>query len=153
MFFSKFVLSPVCLIPLLTFAADPSVDPKPVENPTLVIKEVPVKVTSPVSGREMFDEYCAACHGSDAKGHGPALAALKVPPPDLTLLSRNNHGKFPGQHVYSAIRGDVNLNAHGSADMPVWGRVFRDMAGNAGSAQADIRMANLCLYIESLQQK
>ena len=36
------------------------------------------------TGKAMFKQYCAACHGMDAKGHGPARAALKVPAADLT---------------------------------------------------------------------
>lgn len=138
--FIKFLLSSVCLVPILTFAADSSV----------VIKQVPVTATSPASGPEMFKEYCATCHGVDAKGHGPAVPALKVPPPDLTLLSHNNQGKFPDRHVYSTIRGDVNVEVHGSKEMPVWGNVFRDMGTDAQSAE---RLANLCRYIKSLQQK
>jgi len=133
----------LCLAPLLAIAADSS----------LVIKEVPAKPTSPASGRQMFNEYCATCHGLDGKGHGPAAPALKVTPPDLSLLSRNNRGKFPDRHVYSAIRGDVNLTVHGSKDMPVWGVVFREMNGHAGNVEASERIANLCRYIESLQQK
>lgn len=35
------------------------------------------------SGKDMFKQYCAACHGLNAKGHGPARAALKVPAADL----------------------------------------------------------------------
>ena len=55
----------------------------------------------------MFKQYCASCHGLDAKGHGPAVPALKVPPPDLTSLTKNNHGKFPEPRVFQAIKGDV----------------------------------------------
>ena len=102
----------------------------------------------------MFHQYCAACHGADAKGRGPAAAALKVPPPDLTLLSSNNHGKFPDVQVYSTIRGDIGINAHGSSEMPVWGGVFRDMANNSGDdRQTAMRLSNLCRYIQSLQVK
>jgi hypothetical protein len=36
--------------------------------------------------------------------------------------------------------------------MPVWGEVFHEMSGSS-DAQAAVRMRNLCLYIESLQQK
>lgn len=32
------------------------------------------------SGQAMFLEYCAVCHGKDARGSGPALPALKVLP-------------------------------------------------------------------------
>lgn len=143
MFFFKFALSFVCLASLLTYAANPP-----------VIKKVDAAATSPASGAEMFKEYCASCHGADAKGHGPALPALKVPPPDLTFLAKNNHGKYPDVHVYSTIRGDVNISAHGSSEMPTWGSVFRDMATHSGDdRQLAMRMSNLCRYIESLQQK
>jgi mono/diheme cytochrome c family protein len=143
MFLFRSCLPLVLLVPVVTFAADPP-----------VIKKVPVVATSPISGSEMFREYCASCHGADARGHGPAVRALKVPPPDLTLLSRNNHGKFPDQLVYVSIKGDVNLPSHGSKDMPVWGTIFHEMAaGGIGETQVAFRMRNLCLYIESLQQK
>ena len=139
----KFVLSCVCIFPVLAAAADRT-----------VIKKVNAPIISPSSGSEMFKQYCASCHGSDARGHGVAVPALKNAPPDLTMLSRNNHGKFPDTRVYSAIRGDVNNNAHGSADMPVWGTVFRDMANRSDDdRQAPMRMSALCRYIQSLQAK
>ena len=54
-----------------------------------VIKHVPVKVTSAASGKEMYVSYCAVCHGTDGKGNGPAASALKTPPTDLTMLSKD----------------------------------------------------------------
>ena len=102
----------------------------------------------------MFKAYCASCHGADAKGQGPAAAAMRVPPADLTLLAKNNNGKFPDRRVYAAIRGDVNLAAHGSNTMPVWGTIFHEMADNGGGdREPALRLATLCRYIESLQQK
>jgi mono/diheme cytochrome c family protein len=35
------------------------------------IKNVPPNPTSPTSGKDMFKEYCAVCHGQDGKGGGP----------------------------------------------------------------------------------
>src|SRR5579862_5147572 len=70
-----------------------------------VIKHVPIKQTSPASGQEMFTAYCAACHGKDAKGTGPAADALKVPATDLTTLAAKNGGKYPSMKVSSVIRG------------------------------------------------
>ena len=43
--------------------------------------------------------YCATCHGRDGKGNGPVAAALKVVPPDLTRLARDNGGAFPRKRV------------------------------------------------------
>ena len=139
----KFVLSFVCLVPVAIFAAD-----------VPVVKKVNAPIISASSGPEMFKQYCASCHGLDAKGHGPAVPALKVPPPDLTVLSKNNHGKFPEPRVYSAIRGDVNTySAHGSKDMPVWGTIFHDMSSGPNDMREVARMRALCLYLEGLQQK
>ena len=37
-----------------------------------VIQKTPVGRTSASSGKEMYWAYCAACHGTDGKGDGPA---------------------------------------------------------------------------------
>jgi mono/diheme cytochrome c family protein len=100
----------------------------------------------------MYASYCAACHGKDGKGNGPAAQALKVPPPDLTALSRRNGGKFPGILVAHAIASDADLAAHGSQDMPVWGPVFRALSRD-DQALVQMRITNLTKYVESLQMK
>jgi mono/diheme cytochrome c family protein len=116
------------------------------------IKHVPVTATSPAAGPEMFKAYCAACHGEDGKGNGPAATALKTPPTDLTQLSKNNGGKFPDMKVASAIRGEGNIAAHGTPEMPMWGHLFWGMShGHEGEVQQ--RVANLTKYVESLQTK
>jgi mono/diheme cytochrome c family protein len=121
-------------------------------QPEKVIKHVTVKSTSPVSGKDMYTAYCAVCHGTDGKGGGPAASALKVPPNDLTLLSKNNGGKYPSLKVSSSIRGESTTPAHGSKDMPVWGSLFWSMSsGHEGEVQQ--RVTNLTRYIESLQAK
>jgi hypothetical protein len=100
----------------------------------------------------MYTAYCAVCHGTDAKGGGPAASALKTAPTDLTLLAKNNGGKYPEMKVSSAIRGEGGPPAHGSKDMPVWGSLFWSMsAGHEGELQQ--RVSNLPHYIESLQAK
>jgi mono/diheme cytochrome c family protein len=118
---------------------------------TPTIKKVPPSRTSAVSGKDMFTNYCAACHGPDGKGGGPAVAALKMPPPDLTTLSKRNSGKFPELRVYNTINGDLNLPAHGSKDMPVWGDVLRSIEKD--SAVQQMRVSNITKYIESIQAK
>lgn len=116
------------------------------------IKKVPAQYTSPASGKDMYMNQCAACHGADAKGNGPAAPAMKTPPTDLTMLAKNNHGKFPASHVYSSIVGDLNVPAHGSAEMPMWGNVYRSMSSGR-SAEVQQRISNLTEYIKSLQMQ
>ena len=117
-----------------------------------VINKVPVKPTSAASGKEMYNTYCAVCHGLTGKGDGPAAEALKVPPPDLTQMAKKNGGKYPGIKVASTIRGEAQLPAHGTKDMPIWGRLFWSMS-QGHQAEVQQRVTNLTDYIESLQQK
>ena len=116
------------------------------------IKHVPVRPTSAASGQDMYKNYCAVCHGTDGTGNGPAASALKVPPPDLTTLAQKNGGNYPALKVSSVIRGEQALPAHGSKDMPIWGKIFWSMSGGHGS-EVQQRVANLNKYIESLQAK
>ena len=116
------------------------------------IKKVPARYTSPASGKEMYINHCAACHGAEAKGNGPAATALKTAPTDLTTLAQKNGGKFPANHIYSSIVGDLNVPAHGTAEMPMWGNVYRAMS-KGHEPEVQQRVSNLTGYIESLQVK
>jgi mono/diheme cytochrome c family protein len=115
------------------------------------VKKEPIQTTSAASGVEMFNSYCAACHGKDAKGDGPAAGALKVPPANLPELAKKNNGKFPADHVASVLRSGVS-GAHGSPEMPVWGPLFSAVSGRDDSI-VQMRIANLVRYLESLQVK
>jgi len=116
------------------------------------VKHVPITNTPSNSGKEMFNSYCAVCHGTDGKGNGPAASAMKTPPTDLTLLAQKNGGKYPSAHVSAVIRGQAPLPSHGSADMPIWGPLFSSIS-QGHEAQVQQRIANLVKYIETLQAK
>ena len=120
--------------------------------PTTTVKHVPIANSSPTSGAEMFHSYCAVCHGTDAKGNGPAAPAMKAAPTDLTLLAQKNGGKYPAAHVAAVIRGQALTPSHGSEDMPVWGPLFSSIS-QGHEAQVQQRIANLVEYIESVQAK
>ena len=94
------------------------------QETTSPVKHATAVATSPSSGKEMFRSYCASCHGKEAKGNGPAAAALRQSPADLTGLARQHGGKYPSDLVTSVLRGQRQLIAHGDQDMPVWGPVF-----------------------------
>jgi len=115
------------------------------------VKKEPIGMTSPASGSEMFNSYCAPCHGKDAKGNGPAATALKNPPANLAELAKKNGGKFPADHVASVLRSGVS-GAHGSAEMPVWGPLFSAVSGKDDSI-VQMRISNLIHYLEKLQEK
>lgn len=120
------------------------------EKPTL--KQVPIKSTPADSGVRMFGAYCAVCHGATGKGDGPAVAALKRAPGDLTILARENKGKFPAMHVQNVLNGKAEIAAHGNVEMPIWGDLFRSL--NPGDNMiTQQRIHNLTHYVESLQAK
>jgi mono/diheme cytochrome c family protein len=120
-------------------------------NAQPTIKKVPVSPTSAASGHEMFKTYCSPCHGLDGKGDGPAATALKKKPANLTELSEKNGGKFPELKVFATIKGDSDVSAHGSRDMPVWGALFPSVSRGQGEVQ--LRISNLTDYVKSLQGK
>lgn len=117
-----------------------------------VIKNVPAKWTSPTSGHAMYQEYCAVCHGVNAKGNGPLASSLKTAPPDLTLLAKQHEGKYPAPHVISILRFGIESPSHGTIDMPVWGPVFRSM-NRTSEPEMVQRSHNLSRYLETLQVK
>ena len=113
------------------------------------IRPAPMTNTPAGKGGVMFDTYCASCHGLDAKGDGPAASAFKGRVPDLTVLSKNNNGDFPAQRVLATLRSDSPSPGHGNAQMPVWGRLFRE-SGQAES-EVQLRLYNLTHFLEILQ--
>ena len=115
---------------------------------TKTIKRVPVQDTASFDGKTMFQQYCAVCHGPEAKGNGPAADALKKAPADLTQISRRANGKFPEIRVMRIIKGDDVVAAHGSRDMPVWGVLFKSLRDQQ---QSDLRVNGLLNYLQGIQ--
>ena len=115
---------------------------------------VPVNRTPANDGKQMYVSYCAPCHGVEGKGNGPVSGALKTRPVNLTLLSRNNGGKFPVMHVQSILQFGATNPAHGTAQMPVWGPVLGKMVPNGNGPNVGVlRISNLSNYLETIQAK
>jgi len=105
------------------------------------------------SGKVMYVDYCATCHGLGAKGDGPSSKLLKVPPADLTTLAKRHGGKFPSEYVSGVLRfGPGPTPLHGTADMPTWGPIFEYM-DRVNEKAVEQRIKNLSDYLASLQEK
>ncbi|MGA2416331.1 MAG: c-type cytochrome [Candidatus Sulfotelmatobacter sp.] len=106
----------------------------------------------PVEGAKIFQSYCAACHGADGRGHGPAAVALKRAPADLTLIAQRNHGRFPYLRIKQVITGaSPGLLAHGDREMPIWGPIFHEI--EADQDWGEVRIEAITQLLQSMQQK
>jgi mono/diheme cytochrome c family protein len=133
----------LCVLLTVVYAAAPQ-DPN-VDKTQLPPTYVP-------SGKTMYKQYCAACHGADGKGRGPASPSLNTRLPDLTTLAKRHDGKFPRDYVASVLRFGPGFSAHGSSEMPVWGPIFQYIDNYDENAVRQ-RIKNLCDYLESMQEK
>lgn len=113
---------------------------------------LPKETPSAAHGKQTYREYCAACHGPDGRGMGPAASALKTPPADLSTLAKRHGGKFPYEYVTDIVRFGKPIGAHGSNDMPVWGPIFA-VRDNFNEAAVRQRIKNLCEFLATLQEK
>lgn len=121
------------------------------EKEEKVLKKTPMAYSKPDSGKQMYMDYCAACHGMHGKGDGPAAEFLKSPLPDLSMMAKKNNGKFPAEHFAAVLRfGAEGKRAHGTDDMPIWGQLF---ATQHKPELAQLRIHNLSEFVELMQQK
>jgi len=104
--------------------------------------------------RDDFREACAACHGLDARGGGPAATSFDTPPPDLTLLAARHGGTFPSDDVVAVIAGEHEISAHGSRSMPIWSQRFGLDGGATAVASIHTRrrLEMLARYLATLQR-
>ena len=110
-----------------------------------------------VSGRAIYQDYCATCHGDSGKGDGPAAAGLAKKPADLTGISARNGGQFPLVKVMSTIDGYTRREDRGSK-MPEMGPflqagpVVMVDTGQGVSTPTPERLVALAEYLRSLQK-
>jgi mono/diheme cytochrome c family protein len=118
-------------------------------------KELTARQARLTHGEDLYNELCAVCHGVSGVGDGPAVPALNQPPLDLTHLAVNNDGVFPREHLEESIYGRSRIKAHGTLDMPVWGRAFEftkpDWSRMRRVKFAKHRINKIVDYIETLQ--
>ena len=89
---------------------------------TLAVLASPAPAQDIEAGQALYLDFCAACHGLQARGDGTMADLLRVAPTDLTGLSAG--GAFPILRVAQQIDGRRPMVAHGG-DMPIFGRWFQ----------------------------
>ncbi len=104
-------------------------------------------------GRALYLRNCAACHGVNADGNGPAAPALSTKASDLRSLSARYGNPLPQDQIARFIDGRADVVAHGPRDMPIWGeKVWEYPEGRGNPGQVTPRVAALIAYLQSIQK-
>ncbi len=111
-----------------------------------------------VSGRALYADYCAACHGPDGRGDGPAAAGLSARPADLTRLAARNGGQFPLVRVMAKVYGYSAGRGGGGGAMPEFGPLLDGDTVLVETAPGvmtptPVRLVALAEYVGTLQQR
>ena len=108
-----------------------------------------------MSGKDLYQRFCASCHGAEGRGDGPAAASFKVEVPDLTLIAHRAGNAYPRERVIRIIDGRYILGAHGSRTMPVWGEeLSRLEIGNPDAERATrVVIDRIADYVGQLQKQ
>jgi mono/diheme cytochrome c family protein len=104
-------------------------------------------------GETPFKRHCASCHGMDARGSGPVARSLQTPPANLRRIAQRRGGTFPSAEIARKIDGRFEVEAHGTREMPVWGRVFGADIPETDTAESIARgqVSVLVEYLKSIQ--
>ena len=110
-------------------------------------------------GRQLYLQYCGACHGPEAKGDGIVGTFMRLKPPDLTQLAARHGGEFPLEQVVKTIDGREVPRAHGDPAMPVWGQILSEELGSGTKQRVPIerrvqgRILSIAEYLQTIQVK
>lgn len=106
------------------------------------------------SGKELYERYCASCHGLSGRGDGPVSKSLAVEVPDITRYAQRHGQFFDRTLVERIIDGRHVIAAHGTRTMPVWGETFStSLLGDPNAERATrIQILRLADYVWQLQK-
>ncbi len=104
----------------------------------------------PTRGADDYLRYCSACHGEAADGQGPVANVLSPPPPALTKL-HDKYGNPLGTDLVAYVMGTTMPRAHGTSDMPVWGKNLKEPDGS--DTQAVQTIWRIVSYLDSIQSR
>ena len=121
-------------------------------NPPAQQTPQPTQLSGP-HGSYLFTTYCAACHGTSARGDGPLADSMRRRPANLTEIAKRNNGVFPAEMVHQIIDGRHPVRSHGGPDMPVWGDSFLRSKEAGDEKTVKDRIDAIVRYLESIQLK
>jgi mono/diheme cytochrome c family protein len=110
-----------------------------------------------VTGRALYSDFCASCHGDGGRGDGPAAAGLGKAPADLTQISARNGGAFPMVRVMSTIDGYTRRGDRSSV-MPELGPALQEGplvmldTGDGVRTPTPSNLVALAEYLRSIQE-
>ena len=105
------------------------------------------------AGRADYEAYCMACHGIEADGNGPIAPYMTPRPSDLRRIAARHGGVFPHAKIVAWIDGRDPIASHGTREMPVWGKSFREETelDQLSETRVKGRIVLLVEYLESIQ--
>lgn len=107
------------------------------------------------AGKKLFNQYCSSCHGISGAGDGPVADSLGLKIPDLRMIASRRRGEFNRAELMAIVDGRTAVGAHGTKEMPVWGRKFSEEFGSDQVAEeaAQGYVSAIVDYLKSIQNK
>ncbi|RIL05150.1 MAG: hypothetical protein DCC71_11450 [Proteobacteria bacterium] len=106
------------------------------------------------AGERLYVRYCAVCHGKSGRGDGPFAGILRTAPTDLTTIAARRGGTYPDEELAQHVDGRLVPLAHGTREMPVWGRWLGEPIGEDMSRDEVVRGEILAMltYLKTIQR-
>jgi mono/diheme cytochrome c family protein len=124
--FALLATTVVLLVPISIYARSINDEVKLYKNSQESIGAVLAKAApegDPAKGKEIFQTNCAACHGPEGKGNGPAAAALDPKPRNLS--DADYVSTLSNEHLVKVItEGGASVGK--SPMMAAWGGILSE---------------------------
>ena len=115
----------------------------------------PVPPLGPLAtaGERLYVRNCAVCHGRAGRGAGPFAPVMTTAPADLTGIAARRGGRFPDAEIATFVDGRFVPPAHGTREMPIWGRWLGKPFVEGATPDETVRGEIMAIleYLKSLQ--
>ncbi|MCU0669684.1 MAG: cytochrome c [Myxococcota bacterium] len=102
------------------------------------------------SGESLYVRHCAVCHARTGRGDGAFAGILRTQPSDLTLIAARRGGTFPDAEIAGYVDGRLVPAAHGTREMPIWGRWLGTPLAE-GTTEDEVARGEVMVMIEYLK--